>query len=106
MGTARVFRTRLSVRNILQNQVVDAERDAAALPVDLQARLAGWLRDHDDLAPLIEWIAARLGADDGEHWLRMKLTNGHLRQVGIDHARIGVGELRTIVRLERAVNGA
>jgi hypothetical protein len=76
--------------------------EAAALPIDLRARLDAWLDDVDgDLAPLFEWAAERMGCDDGEHWIRVKLSNGHYREGGLDHTRIGRGELRSIVRLNR-----
>lgn len=64
---------------------------AYAIPPDLLGRL-----DEQSVESLVVYLAGRLGALDGNRFLKFQLTDGRLRESGIDRSRISNGELERI----------
>ena len=67
--------------------------ETVALSEELRATLA-----LQGLRPLIEYVAQRLGYDDGERRLHFELSNGNLRRTRLGHEPIGNDELEWLGR--------
>jgi hypothetical protein len=67
------------------------------LPIDLRAQL-----DSRPVAPLVAYLAERLGLDDGERQMRFELSGGNLRRTRLGHEPIGNSELEWLAKLNRA----
>ena len=72
-----------------------AEGSALELPDTLRTAL-----DAGELRPLVEYVAARLGCDDGIWTLEFGIDGGNLRRAHMKRGPIGDRELEVIGRRE------
>jgi hypothetical protein len=71
--------------------------ETVALPDELRAALAS-----QGIRPLVEYLATRLGCDDGHRRIGFEFENGNLRRTRLGHDPIGNTELEWLAKLNRA----